>query len=66
MYVGDWGRAYGGGLRMPVWGGGLGEKYTCSVLGCDGQRRPEGEAWCDRQYDSAYNWYGWEQGIVST
>ena len=66
MYVGDWGRSYGGGLRMPVWGEGLGEKHTCSVLGSDGQRRPEGEAWCDRQYDSADDWYGLEQGIVST
>jgi len=46
LYVGDWGRDYGGGMRFQGWGEGLEEKYQCSVLNGDGQRKSEGEAWC--------------------
>ena len=49
LYVGDWGRDYGGGYRMPGWGEGLEDRYECSVLGDGGQRKLEGEAWCNRR-----------------
>ena len=53
LYVGDWGRDYGGGMGMKGWGEGLEEKFRCSVLDSDDHRKPEGDTWCWEECDWA-------------
>lgn len=49
LYVGDWGRDYGGGMRFQGWGEGLEAKFTCSILHDGGQRNAEGVIWCGEE-----------------
>ena len=51
LYVGDYGRDYGGGgLRFPSWGEGLEDKCVCDVQNNEGERKLEGEAWCGLEW----------------